>query len=187
MENKKTVANIIEKNEEGFAPVHQIEWDIPLWSEILPGLWLGGTHDRDTVDFPKSLYGSYESNDHLTITREDFDVVVTLYAWARPVDWFVEEVRYGFYDDNTIDVDLASIEHLVNFAYDRWKSGKKVLVRCQAGINRSSFVMCLILMRECYTAKNAIALMREKRSSSVLLNKSFEKFLLSLDEEPIDE
>ena len=31
-----------------YAPVHNIDWDFPLWSEILPGLFLGGTDDDDT-------------------------------------------------------------------------------------------------------------------------------------------
>ena len=67
---------------------------------------------------------------------------------------------------------------MVDFVMHHWKDGKKVLIRCQAGINRSSFVMAFVLMREGYTAEEAISLMREKRSSWVLMNKSFEEFLL---------
>lgn len=164
------MARIIEDN---YAPSHEIaEWDFPLYSEILPGLWLGGTDDDDTIDFAVDTYA------HRNITKDDFDAVVTLYAWAQPVDWHVPEFRYGFYDSNEIIIDHVALGMMVDFVMHHWKDGKKVLIRCQAGINRSSFVMAFVLMREGYTAEEAISLMREKRSSWVLMNKSFEEFLL---------
>jgi hypothetical protein len=39
-----------------YAPVHDIGWDFPLWSEILPGLWLGGTDDDDTIETGVDTY-----------------------------------------------------------------------------------------------------------------------------------
>ena len=157
----------------GAAPQHEIDWNFPLWSEILSGLWLGGTDDFDTIEYEANNYGPRE------ITRKEFDVVVTLYAWARPVDWFVEEVRYGFYDDNS-SFDEAALMRAAKYAHEQWKSGKNVLVRCQAGINRSGLTMGIVLMLEGYTAEQAIELMRTKRSSAVLINPSFEKYLREL-------
>ena len=166
--------------EQGVAPQHDIDWDFPLWSEILSGLWLGGTDDFDTIDYEANQFGPRD------ITKEDFQAVVTLYAWARPVDWFVEEMRYGFYDDDTrhSGFDEAAVMRAARYAHEQWKSGKKVLVRCQAGINRSGLVMGIVLMLEGYTAEQAIDLMRSRRSSSVLINRSFEAYLkeLKLDE-----
>ena len=73
------MANVID---DGFAPVHEInDWDFPLWSEILPGLWTGGTDDYDTIDYVA------DTKQPRNITQDDFDTVVTLYAWARPADW----------------------------------------------------------------------------------------------------
>jgi protein-tyrosine phosphatase len=40
--------------------------------------------------------------------------------------------------------------------------------------------MGIVLMLEGYTADEAIKLMREKRSSSVLINRSFENYLREL-------
>ncbi len=57
----------------------------------------------------------------------------------------------------------------------------KVLLHCSAGINRSALVMGLVLMRKGFSARDAINLMREKRSSMILMNKVFEKYLLDLD------
>ena len=163
-----------------YAPVHDIGWDFPLWSEILPGLWLGGTDDDDTIETGVDTYKPR------MITKDDFDTVVTLYSWAQPVDWSVEEVRYGFYDSEIGHIDFSAVERAADFAYQAWKSGKRVLIRCQAGINRSSLVMAHVLMKDKYTAREAIDLMREKRSKAVLLNKHFVDYLVMSDEVPLE-
>ena len=163
-----------------YAPVHDIGWDFPLWSEILPGLWLGGTDDDDTIETGVDTYKPR------MITKDDFDTVVTLYSWAQPVDWLVEEVRYGFYDSEIGHIDFSAVERAADFAYQAWKSGKRILIRCQAGINRSSLVMAHVLMKDRYTAREAIDLMREKRSKAVLLNKHFVDYLVMSDEVPLE-
>ena len=163
-----------------YAPVHDIGWDFPLWSEILPGLWLGGTDDNDTIETGVDTYKPR------MITKDDFDTVITLYSWAQPVDWLVEEVRYGFYDSEISHIDFSAVERAADFAYQAWKSGKRVLIRCQAGINRSSLVMAHVLMKDRYTAREAIDLMREKRSKAVLLNKHFVDYLVMSDEVPLE-
>jgi len=163
-----------------YAPVHDIGWDFPLWSEILPGLWLGGTDDDDTIETGVDTYKPR------MITKDDFDTVVTLYSWAQPVDWLVEEVRYGFYDSEIGHIDFSAVERAADFAYQAWKSGKRILIRCQAGINRSSLVMAHVLMKDKYTAREAIDLMREKRSKAVLLNKHFVDYLVMSDEVPLE-
>jgi hypothetical protein len=60
-----------------YAPVHDINWDFPLWSEILPGLFLGGTDDDDTIEDAANI------NTPRNITKDNFDTVVTLYAFAN--------------------------------------------------------------------------------------------------------
>ena len=165
---------VFEVEESGVAPQHEIDWSFPLWSEILSGLWLGGTDDFDTIEYEAYAMSTRE------ITKKEFDAVVTLYAWARPVDWLVEEMRYGFFDDNKNAFDDDALMRAAKFAHSSWKSGKTVLVRCQAGINRSGLVMGVVLMLEGFTADQAIHLMRTKRSSSVLINDSFEQYLREL-------
>ena len=148
---------------------------LPLYSEILPRLFLGGTENFDVFQEPKRETVA-------RIPKESFDTVITTYAWANPAGWGVKELRYGFYDGDMKDIDFKIIEHLVDVAYDEWKNkGKRLLIRCQMGYNRSSFVLCQVLMRDGYSAKDAIALMREKRSPWVLCNAEFENYLLQLD------
>ena len=79
-------------------------------------------------------------------------------------------------------IDLLDI---VKMAHSDWKNGKKVLIRCQAGLNRSGIVMALVLIRDGYSPAEAITLMREKRSPAVLCNQQFTRWLLGLDDEQL--
>ncbi|HEY7821189.1 MAG TPA: dual specificity protein phosphatase family protein, partial [Acidimicrobiia bacterium] len=54
-----------------------------------------------------------------------------------------------------------------------------VLIRCQAGVNRSGLVSALVLMLDGYRAEEAIALLRQRRSPVVLSNRHFERWLLT--------
>jgi len=139
--------------------------DEELWSEILPGLYQGGTADYDDRTFGRTAP---------VITPEHFDTVITLYAHAGPVDWYVKEVRLGFFDHNEVDLDEHDLAHAVRIAFRDWKRGKRVLIRCQAGWNRSGLIMALTLMLEGYTPDDAISLIRANRSEYALCNDYFE-------------
>jgi len=143
-----------------------------LYSEILPGLWQGGTHDFDTLEFPKE-YPIWKS-------QREFDSVATLYAVAHPVGWGVAERRYGFPDSALSEKDIPEIHDLADWVYEEWKSGKKVLVRCQMGWNRSSLVTALVLMKDGHKAKDAIDLIRARRSPHALCNEDFVRYLEDL-------
>jgi protein-tyrosine phosphatase len=148
------------------------EIDLPLWSEILPNLWQGGTADNDKVG-DRSVKYSIPA-----ITARDFNSVYTFYAFANPVDWMVKEYRFGYYDSPDTDFPIAEFKRIVKMAHDDWKRGEKVLIRCQAGLNRSGIITALVLIRDGYTAREAIDLMRETRHEYVLFNKHFEQWLL---------
>ena len=142
------------------------------WDEVKPGLWLGGTDDEHDLRL-QARYGS----DLPPITPEEFQTVVTMYAWAMPADWFVKELRYGIYDGDMSDFDTADLHELVSTAHRDWKAGKKVLVRCQAGMNRSALMVALILMRDRMHVDDAVALIRKKRSAYALDNSCFVEYL----------
>jgi hypothetical protein len=142
-------------------------------SEILPGLWQGGTeHDH--------VVGGRVPSDHaaaLSGRRPRFDVMVTLYADAQPAPWGVEELRFGFPDAELTDAFAERAIALARHAHRRWQDGARVLVRCQAGVNRSGLVMALVLMLDGYDAHTAIALMRERRATAVLSNFAYVRWL----------
>ena len=163
----------------------------PLWSEIVEGLWQGGTDDTDVVGYHPladtrsgASLGYFERKaiaeaGACRITRADFDSVYTLYARANGASWRVKEVRFGFDDGNMSDFsperDLA---FLVREAHRDWKEGRKVLIRCQAGWNRSGLVTALVLIRDGNSPEEAIDLIRSRRCSHALSNSIFERWLL---------
>ena len=142
----------------------------PLFSEIVPNLFMGGTDDLDVIHFAQNSYAK----------RQDlpFKAIVTMYAWARPADWNVQEFRYGVPDASIKEIDLDRLREAIDFGYNRWQSGDSVLVRCQAGLNRSSLVTALILIHSGITAEDAIKTIREKRDADALFNEEYVAFLL---------
>ena len=146
--------------------------DQELWSEVVEGLWQGGTSDNDVLHRPT------RRGEVPAITTENFDTVVTMYQYAKPVDWFVKEMRYCIYDSTISHIDKEELFDVVKFAHKEWVNGKKVLIRCQAGLNRSGLVMALVLIREGYTPADAVRLIRKNRSSYALCNDEFLEWLL---------
>ena len=144
--------------------------DTELYSEILPRLWLGGTEDFDVVQEEKRKRQA-------SITKESFDTVITAYAFANPASWAVKEIRTTFYDGDMSDINWEDIYQAVDIAYADWKRGLRVLCRCQAGMNRSSLICALVLMKDGFTADQAIGLIRLKRSPQALFNQDFVSWL----------
>ena len=150
---------------------YQIEEPLSLWSEIIPNLWVGGTDDFDVVNVPKKLPSFGEA--------KMFDVVISLYAHSQPVGWNCKEIRYGFGDGPLSPEDDKELDKIAEWAYQEFVSGKKLGVRCQLGINRSNFVVGKLLIKLGYQPREAIALIREKRSRYALNNKHFEAALMA--------
>lgn len=150
---------------------YQTQYPFALYSEVLPNLYQGGTDDSDVIHIAKT---GYERREDLP-----FDTIVTLYAWAQPADWSVQEFRYGFPDADMSHIDLNRLRQIVDSAYRQWKAGDRVLIRCQAGLNRSGLVMGLILIKDGYAPLDAIALIRAKRGEDALCNRNFENWLVT--------
>lgn len=102
-----------------------------------------------------------------------FDAVLTLYAHAAPVSWGVEERRFGFPDRQLVEDYVPVIYDLADWAHDRWSSGRRVLIRCAGGMNRSGLLVALTLMKSGLEADEAIALVRDRRHPWALSNRSF--------------
>jgi protein-tyrosine phosphatase len=132
------------------------ELNVPLISEVLPGFWQGGC--KDGVRLP-----------------EDFDLVISLYKWEEyKIGPNTERLTVTAYDSE----EVPDVGHLAEIAHREWSQGKKVLVHCQAGLNRSGLVAAQVLMLKGWPAVEAINHLREKRSPLVLCNTAFETWLL---------
>lgn len=137
-------------------------------SEVLPGLFMGGDSGG---------HHGTDSRDPALIVSTPFDTVVTLYAQAQPAAVHVEELRYGFADGTMALIDVERLLRTAQWARARWRSGDRVLVRCQAGLNRSGLVVCLVLMLEGLSPTDAIATVRQRRSPMALCNQGFVQWL----------
>ena len=148
-------------------------WHQPPYAptEIVPGLYQGGTEDHDVLsragdDF--RLRGSYP-----------FDTVITLYASAQPVPWGVEELRFGFLDSTLGIGEAGTVIRAARFTFDRWLAGAEVLIRCQAGMNRSGLVTALTLTMAGLTPAQAITQIRLQRGPGCLFNQHFVQWLVT--------
>ena len=154
---------------------NQFPWS--LWTEVLPGLWQGGTDDYDHIT------GSQRGRSAIGVlpqrpTKNEFDSVYTMYAFANPAGFKMKEVRTPFMDGDMSDIDVERDLWLpVSEAHADWKAGRRVLIRCQAGLNRSGLVMALVLVREGYSPEEAVALIRETRGEDALCNYRFVRWL----------
>jgi protein-tyrosine phosphatase len=81
------------------------------------------------------------------------------------------------------DIELSRLRQAVEFGYDRWKSGDRVLIRCQAGLNRSGLVLALILIKDGVAPEDAINLIRTHRGPDALFNLNFANWLITAGSE----
>lgn len=159
---------------------YTVDWPDAEYHEILPNLYLGGHLWRDGL---RDQWGK-----HSTISKdESWDYVVSAYFDTKnDSSWPLCDHRLVPFSDTEqglSDLTWSQIKSAVDAVVRRWLLGEKVLVRCQAGFNRSGLMMSLILMRLGFTADVAINRVRRKRSPCVLVNKVFESYVREREEE----
>ena len=131
------------------------------WTEVVPGLWQGG-HDVRSQDRTACVVG------------DQFDLVVSLatregYGPADGVEHVV--VRMA---DAGVDGELARrLDGLAAQVADAVRDGRRVLVRCSGGLNRSGLLVASALTRLGHEPAEAIALVREARGPWALTNPGF--------------
>jgi hypothetical protein len=134
-------------------------FSVPLVSQILPNLIMGGCIDS------LMLPGSAGINH-----------VISLYPWEKyKLTPGVSRLEYALMDSND-EIDGHRIAAIAD-----WMGTLEgtMLVHCQAGLNRSSLVTAFYMVKHCdMEPKDAINLIRERRSSACLCNATFEKWLL---------
>jgi Dual specificity phosphatase, catalytic domain len=128
-------------------------------SHIDGNLWIGACPESSLPDF--------------------FAYVLNLYQ-AEPYGTHPNTVvRTQRMDDSDVLPGAEILEDLAAWVNEKRALGP-TLVHCQAGLNRSGLIAGLALIRSGIAPRDAIALLRQKRSSDVLFNKAFEQWLLGL-------
>ncbi|MFJ2306045.1 protein phosphatase [Streptomyces sp. NPDC087787] len=137
------------------------------WSEIVPGLWMGG-HEFRTQS------GRLE----LAVVRDEFDLVQTLLRLpGHGPDPGVEHHVWPIPDGPLDGTQLAGVIRLARAACDALDQDRRVLVRCYSGYNRSGLVVAHALVRQGRSSDEAIRLIRARRSPWALHNELFVDYL----------
>lgn len=178
-------------------------FEVPLFSHVIDNLWQGCS----PAEFPDELEGvdifSWEAfrivntmqpgpvnckwlmkwNPILLKDEPRFDAILNLHQWGEYViPEGVEVLTVEMYD--SLDAISDQLEELADQVILWLKQAKRVLVHCQAGLNRSSLIVARVLMKHYnMTADEAITKIREQRSPICLCNATFEEHLRSLDAE----
>ncbi|KAA0935132.1 MULTISPECIES: protein-tyrosine phosphatase family protein [Streptomyces] len=138
------------------------------WSEIVPGLWMGG-HE---------YAGRSGGDPEFAVVHDEFDLVLTLlrmpgHGPAPGVEHHVWPIPDGPLDGT----QLAGVMRLAETAGEALGDGRRVLVRCFHGYNRSGLVVAHALVLAGYSADEAIRLIRVRRSPWALHNELFVAYL----------
>jgi len=140
-------------------------WPDTAPTEILPGLSQGGTGESSLLGMPTKA-GHYRG-------ERPFDLIVTLCADALLAPWGVDEVRYGFPDAALEPRDFNCLQKIAACTAERWRTGGRVLIRCQAGVNHSGPVTPLVLLSEGSEPRLILGYLRASRSPPLLPNSHF--------------
>ncbi|MGP4051371.1 protein-tyrosine phosphatase family protein [Streptomyces sp. 2A115] len=137
------------------------------WSEIVPGLWMGG-HE----------YAGRSGEREFAVVRDEFDLVLTLLRLpGHGPDEGVEHHVWPIPDGPLDGTQLAGVMRLARAAGEARDAGRSVLVRCYHGYNRSGLVIAHALISAGRTADEAIRLIRSRRSPWALHNELFVEYL----------
>lgn len=102
---------------------------------------------------------------------------MSTYAWERfALGPNTSLVEFDMRDADEIP-DLGDLRAAAEEVRSALAAGKKTLVHCQAGLNRSALVAALALTLDGMSAADAIDLLREKRCNAVLCNPTFDLWL----------
>ena len=141
-----------------------MEFDVPFMTEIIPGLWQGGCENG--LELPHFIQH-----------------VVSLYPWEQ---YTVKHnlrsmLSYRVYDSEA--QDTTELDNVAEWVATLMETGDNVLVHCQAGLNRSSYVVAkaLLISRVAENGEEAIKMLREGRSPACLCNPAFEQAILNVN------
>ncbi|MET8631377.1 protein-tyrosine phosphatase family protein [Streptomyces sp. NPDC004096] len=137
------------------------------WSEIVPGLWMGG-HE----------FAGRSEGLELAVVRDEFDLVLTLLRLpGYGPDAGVEHRVWPIPDGPLDGTQIAGVLRLARAADDALEDGRRVLVRCYHGYNRSGLVVAHTLIRAGHPADEAIRMIRARRGPWALHNQLFVEYL----------
>ncbi|MFD6880422.1 MULTISPECIES: protein phosphatase [unclassified Streptomyces] len=137
------------------------------WDEITPGLWMGG-----------HIWADDTGGLRTAVVTDEFDLVISLFTVPGHGPGPDTEHIVGEMPDAALTtVQLRDVQHLARTAGQAVESGRRTLVRCYSGYNRSGLVVAQCLVDRGMPAGGAIDLIRGRRSPWALHNPVFTEYL----------
>ncbi|WP_141579131.1 dual specificity protein phosphatase family protein [Actinomadura sp. WMMA1423] len=137
------------------------------WDEIVPLLWMGGHHYRDPAGVLTPA-----------VAGREFDLVISLYVReGHGPDGNVEHRRLEIPDGPLTTEQIERVCLAAELAAESVRQGRRVLVRCHSGYNRSGLVVAQALTLLGYGTDDAVFLIRYRRSKWALNNSLFVDYL----------
>lgn len=161
---KRTMSNVIARGPDEHKMHNMKMAGVPEspWDEVVSRLWLGSSE--------------------MAYPRDEFDAVVSVFDWHYDREaWLppqgIPHLVMPFYDSSSIP-DKKWFDVITTFIHTFHSNGNSVLIRCQAGLNRSSLVAAVYLCEEYgLGADIVIDMIRGARSQDCLFNMKFENWL----------
>jgi hypothetical protein len=171
-------------------------FEVPLFSHIIDNLWMGCSpaefpdtaeadglyysHYAGSTDKPVKCKWLMEYDSVMLADQRRFDRILNLYQWGEyEVPKGTQRVTVEMYDG--LEAASEQVDALSDLVIKWLNEHCRVLVHCQAGLNRSSLVVARVLMKKYeMTADEAIAHIRSQRSPMCLCNDNFRQFLKGL-------
>jgi protein-tyrosine phosphatase len=139
--------------------------------EVIPDLWLGGHTALDGLNKGQDI---------------PFDVVLSAALEIAPnrFNHGAPVARHIPLDDTPTDWDASPqawrmVVQAGRWVAAQWASGKKVLVVCHSGINRSSLIVGVALRFLGFSGPAAVEQIRKTRGYGTLTNQSFRNAVLT--------
>jgi len=131
--------------------------------EILPGLWLGNKHAAANTNF---------------LRKHDIRVVFNC-TKQLPFDPTIRRSYRVPVDDNLQPAEISNMEtwapEIIYKLFMERKAGRKVLVHCHAGMQRSAAVVAMYLIAVYgFTADEAMSFIHKKRDIAFTPSANFE-------------
>ncbi|MFE3558554.1 protein phosphatase [Streptomyces sp. NPDC059193] len=119
-------------------------------------------------------------NSHAVVIAREFDLVISLFNLpGHGPDPGIEHLVAEIPDGPLIGDQILTVQQLARAAAQAVRDGRTVLVRCNAGYNRSGLVVAQTLIELGHEASAAIGTIRQKRSPRALTNQLFEDYLIT--------
>jgi hypothetical protein len=138
------------------------------WNEVVPGLFMGGHDVR--AQSPTAC-----------IVADEFDLVVSLTSRPGygPADG-VEHVVARLADAVLDPPNITRVHELGSLISSAVQDGRRVLVRCSGGLNRSGVVVAEALVQLGHSPAESLVLVRAARGPWALTNPGFVAYISSL-------